>query len=385
MPKGSGNLLIADKLYAIDWPTVNMHDEGGFNAHILGCATGFAGAQACKPDGTPRAAAKGLEGKIQRYRPRHIAGNERSLRAAQAVIKQFVIHLDGCQNAGMCFDVLHNERALSCHFVVDNDGTIYQTLDLSDCAYHASGMNETSIGVEISNRGNAVQLPNQYNYAGAIPREEVVCFVNKEKYVAYDFTPQQYAAMEVLAKALAKLLPGIKLDYPHLGGTNDQSWDTLEPNDPSNVHLRETYSGYIGHYHTTTQKWDPGPFDFKKFIGKLSGSRSFPIGLPQNGGKTPIPGKPEDKVFDAYYTNNEYDAEKAGGYFPIGPLEMSQLWHGGIHIHGERGDPVVAPFPGQVVVARNGKENQNVGSTNFVLMKHTPNVGGEKLTFFTLL
>ena len=31
----------------------------------------------------------------------------------------------------MASSVLQNERGLSCHFLLDNDGTIYQTLDLA--------------------------------------------------------------------------------------------------------------------------------------------------------------------------------------------------------------------------------------------------------------
>jgi N-acetyl-anhydromuramyl-L-alanine amidase AmpD/murein DD-endopeptidase MepM/ murein hydrolase activator NlpD len=392
-PKGSNALIIADKAYSIDWPTVNMHDAGGFNAHTLGCATGFEGAGTCGPGGVPRAAAKGLEGKMQRYRARHITGNERSLRAAQAVIKQFVIHLDGCANAGMCFDVLHNERGLSCHFVLDNDGTIYQTLDLIDCAYHACGLNETSIGIEMCNRGNAAKEPNYYDrFPKELQREQVVCYINNEKYVAFDFTPQQYAAMEVLGKAIAKLLPGIKLDYPH-APSGEQSWATIDPTDLTSVRLRESYSGYIGHYHITNQKWDPGPFDFKRYLGKMAGKRAFPIGLHKYADKTEIPDPPQEaaktdayqKLFEDYYANNEYDPDRAGGYFPVGPLEMSQLWHGGIHLHADEGDKVVAPLPGEIVVARNGPGSATVGSTSFVLIKHTPSVGGHPLTFFTLL
>ena len=33
-----------------------------------------------------------------------------------------------------------------------------------------------------------------------------------------------------------------------------------------------SYSGYIGHYHLTAQKWDPGPFNFKDFCAKLRGA-----------------------------------------------------------------------------------------------------------------
>src|SRR3981189_658468 len=44
--------------------------------------------------------------------------------AVKASIRQFVIHHDGCTSADMCFSVLQNERGLSVHFLLDNDGTI---------------------------------------------------------------------------------------------------------------------------------------------------------------------------------------------------------------------------------------------------------------------
>src|SRR5687767_3741833 len=109
----SNKLIIADKQYPIDWPTYNFRDPEGFDATTNGCTRHSRGQ--CGPGGSPYAPAKGLSGKVNRIRPRRIG--ERSLAAAQAVIRQFVVHLDGCAHAEMCFNVLHNERGLSCHFI----------------------------------------------------------------------------------------------------------------------------------------------------------------------------------------------------------------------------------------------------------------------------
>src|SRR5688572_1859468 len=255
-PKRSYEIIIADKPYPIDWPTYNFRDAGGFDATFEGCTPHSGGR--CGPGGTPYAPAKGLGNNRTRIRKRRI--NERSLAAAQAVIKQFVVHLDGCAHAEMCFNVLHNERGLSCHFILDNDGTLYQTCDLIDCAYHAAGMNESSIGIEISNRGDAKKEPDFYDRKGT-PRDVVTCTINGHKYVAFDYTPPQYAAMEALGKFLARFLPGIKLHAPE-SAPGQAHWGTLYPQDTMATYLRSTYSGYIGHYHITERKWDPGPFDF---------------------------------------------------------------------------------------------------------------------------
>ena len=49
--------------------------------------------------------------------------------------------------------MLHDLRGLSVHFMLDLDGTIYQTLDLKEGAWHATVANGRSIGIEIANIG----------------------------------------------------------------------------------------------------------------------------------------------------------------------------------------------------------------------------------------
>ena len=61
-----------------------------------------------------------------------------------------------------------------------------------------------------------------------------------------------------------RLLPNLPAEFPQ-SGAGVQSWDTLPPS------ASFSFSGYIGHYHLTNQKWDPGPFDFKDFCRKLRG------------------------------------------------------------------------------------------------------------------
>ena len=58
--------------------------------------------------------------------------------------------------------MLHDERGLSCHFIIDNDGTIYQGLDLALMGFQAGGFNAHSIGVELCNRGDAKKYAGYY-------------------------------------------------------------------------------------------------------------------------------------------------------------------------------------------------------------------------------
>src|SRR5205085_2420386 len=118
-------------------------------------------------------------------------GKDRDLATLKRAVRQVVVHLDGCRDSRMCFDVLQNEHGLSVHFMVDNDGTIYQTLDLVECAFHAAGVNETSVGIEVANRGDAARFANFYREA----RPTVSCKVHGQEFLAYDFTKAQYDAM----------------------------------------------------------------------------------------------------------------------------------------------------------------------------------------------
>ena len=69
------------------------------------------------------------------------------------VVDQFVLHYDVAGTAKNCFEVLQDKRGLSVHFMLDVDGTIYQSLDLKERAWHATKANSRSIGIEIANIG----------------------------------------------------------------------------------------------------------------------------------------------------------------------------------------------------------------------------------------
>ena len=82
-------------------------------------------------------------------------------------VKYFVNHWDVCLNSESCVKVL-NQRGISVHFCIDNDGTIYQLLDTSNVAFHAGSRkwNDASVGVEISNANDfALYLLEHANVA----------------------------------------------------------------------------------------------------------------------------------------------------------------------------------------------------------------------------
>ena len=96
-----------------------------------------------------------------RYQPGRRAGGVEVPGAANAscradlerVLEQFVLHYDVCGTSRQCFKILHDRRGLSVHFLLDLDGTLYQTLDLCETAWHARQANARSVGIEIANIG----------------------------------------------------------------------------------------------------------------------------------------------------------------------------------------------------------------------------------------
>ena len=174
--------------------------------------------------------------------------------------------------------------------MLDLDGTIYQTLDLKEGAWHATKANGRSIGIEIANIGtfkNAgsdrvarwyakddggrtrVTLPE----ASMVPthpagsealrpsRDQPVSGnIQGEDLSQYDLTPQQYEALIKLTATLCKTFPKIRCDYPR-DGQGQLLPRKLEDDDYTR------YNGILGHYHVQLNKVDPGPaFQWDRLI-----------------------------------------------------------------------------------------------------------------------
>jgi len=179
--------------------------------------------------------------------------------------------------------VLHDMRNLSVHFMLDLDGTIYQTLDVKERAWHAGSANSRSIGIEIANIGayatdNAqspleqwyksdssgakrVVLPDWMKESGIRTPEliarparpdAITGQIQGKSLRQYDFTPQQYESLVKLTAALCRVFPRLRCDYPR-----DRTGQLITSK-LSDEQI-QAYQGLIGHYHLTTEKIDPGP------------------------------------------------------------------------------------------------------------------------------
>ncbi len=212
-----------------------------------------------------------------------VRGGGWDLPTLQTIIDQFVLHYDDCGTSRRCFQVLQDNRDLSVHFMLDLDGTIYQTLDVKERAWHATTSNDRSVGIEIANMGSypdaddedplakwyqaaadgrtAITIPASYgpnpvrtrDFVGRPARRAMVIGeVQGETHHQYDYTPQQYAALAKLTAALCRIFPRITCDYPR----DDQHKLILHKLADDQL---ADYHGILGHYHVQTDKTDPGP------------------------------------------------------------------------------------------------------------------------------
>ena len=75
-----------------------------------------------------------------------VRGGGWDLPTLRRIVDQFVLHYDAAGTSRTCFRILHDVRGLSVHFMLDLDGTIYQTLDAKERAWHATTSNDRAFG-----------------------------------------------------------------------------------------------------------------------------------------------------------------------------------------------------------------------------------------------
>ncbi len=211
-----------------------------------------------------------------------VRGGGWDLPTLQKVVDQFVLHYDVCGTSRQCFKVLQDMRDLSVHFMLDLDGTIYQTLDLKERAWHATTSNSRSVGIEIANMGayspagknpfgvwyerdatgrTKITIPERFGDGGIRTKnfvahparpEPIRGVIQGSELEQYDFTPQQYQALIKLTAALCRILPRIECDYPR-DARGNLITQKLSEEDLKNFH------GLIAHFHIQKEKVDPGP------------------------------------------------------------------------------------------------------------------------------
>jgi len=286
--RAGDEIMVAGQMVHTGTPVVLWTDPGGYDAYRVERRFGpYAQSSWRESSAQTRSLTTpnryGLrEDKLTPEELQRVRGGGWDLPLLQQTIDQFVLHFDVCGTSRQCFKVLQDERDLSVHFMLDLDGTIYQTLDVKERAWHATKSNSRSVGVEIANMGayppgdlrtldqwyqsdgqggTRITIPQAFGDGGvrtpgfighpARP-QPVKGRVQNQDLVQYDFTPEQYHALMRLTATLCTVLPKIRCDYPRDPAGN------VVPNKLPDDQLA-AYQGVLGHYHIQTNKTDPGP------------------------------------------------------------------------------------------------------------------------------
>jgi len=306
LTRDGDEIMVAGRLFHTGAPVVLWTDPGGYDAYRT--ERRFVAWEEASWEATSKV--KSLEGP-NRYGVRakvispetleRVRGGGWDLPTLQLTVTQFVIHYDVCGTSRQCFRVLHDMRGLSVHFMLDIDGTIYQTLDLKERAWHAGAANDRSIGIEIANIGaysdaelasasnplarwygndddgkTRITIPSSMGdggvrtpgFVGRPARDEPVRgVIHGRELSQYDLTPEQYGSLIRLTAALCRVFPNLECDYPR-GPDGALRRDAL-----SEAELAG-YTGLLGHFHVTPGKIDPGPaFDWDRVV---KGARRVP-------------------------------------------------------------------------------------------------------------
>lgn len=305
-------IVIAGRFFHTGVPVVLWTDPGGYDAYRTerrfvpfdqsewrGAAPGEANQTREGPETPSRFGLRYQHSAASRYTAEQletIRGGGWTLDMVQDTVDQFVLHYDVAGTSRQCFRVLHDLRGLSVHFLLDIDGTIYQTLDVKERAWHATTSNDRSVGIEIANIGayptgnsgtldkwytrvesqnggpgrTIISLPASMGDGGvrtagpfSPSREEpVIGSIQGREYAMYDLTPQQYESLAHLTAALCRALPRITCDAPR-GADGRITTEKLADDVLAN------YQGILGHYHIQKNKVDPGPaFQWEKFLAE---------------------------------------------------------------------------------------------------------------------
>ncbi|MCA8923674.1 MAG: N-acetylmuramoyl-L-alanine amidase [Planctomycetes bacterium] len=284
-PSRGTSIVVAGVPFDIGAPVVTWKDAAGYDGYSERCAFSDAALPTSPAPGcdTPKRYSDGGRRRIQPDVARVVEARGWTPELLALQVHQVVVHYDAAWTSRNCFKVLHDQRGLSCHFLLDLDGTLYQTLDLTARARHAGAANDHSVGIEIAHPGvlgsEAIDAAYSKDAEGAVfdlgPFEgdlpagfvarparpdPVQGEIHGKPYSQYDFTEAQYETLGKLVGALAHLFPRLELEVPRDAG-GEVLWRVLTPAE------LDAFHGVIGHYHVSEGKQDPGPaFQWERLL-----------------------------------------------------------------------------------------------------------------------
>lgn len=192
-----------------------------------------------------------------------------------------VIHADKAAGSARAFEALVADKRAA-HFLIDFDGTIYQTLDVALAAHHTAEHDARSVAIALNNlMANLADDPDAAPYPPADddperaeayarhPRPRSgLSSINATKVQAFGYTEAQYRSLGSLLRGLAALFPALAAGTPrdHRGNvTLMAAADTA------------ALKGIVAHWHLSFDYLDPGPaFDWPAVDAALTGGPPRP-------------------------------------------------------------------------------------------------------------
>ena len=295
--RNGDEIMVAGRLFHTGAPVVLWTDANGYDAYRRAWwfkrtarKAGNAPAEAHSPN------VYGVRdvGRWSAAELKQIRMGRWTLAELRQVVNKIVLHYDATGTSRRCFEVLE-KRGLSTHFMIDLDGTIYQTLDVKERAWTATIANSRGINIEIANVGvhppaEAEELGKWYHHDPTTGKtvltippsrgdggllhpdiplrpmrpEPVIKTINGRRLEQYDFTPAQYRSLIKLTAALCRIFPKIRIQCPRnaTGGVLMK-----HPMTPTALHA---FCGIVGHQHVQQNKDDPGPaFEWDYYLRQV--------------------------------------------------------------------------------------------------------------------
>ena len=172
--------------------------------------------------------------------------------------RKIVTHWDATLSAAHCVRIFKRKKA-STHFIIDNDGTIIQLVDVNNKAWHARKHNRYTIGIDFS---NAFYEKYQKNYVkmGHGKRPVITSYVHNKKMDHLGYYPVKLEAYAKLVEALTDHFE-IDLKCPLKDGKLKTTKD--------NSACLNKYNGVVCHYHLTTNKIDCAGLELDKILEEI--------------------------------------------------------------------------------------------------------------------
>jgi len=271
-PNPDTSMVVLDELIDIGIPVIKWYDDGGFDGYTTAMMKHVVHDTKTGMDRT-------VTVKGQRY-----ASRKRYLPAVAGrnpldSITQLIVHHSGADRAdpSIMFDVLYNQRGLSVHFAIEDDGRIWQFNNVADCCWHAGANNPISVGAECCLFPFVKDNPHYYDDPNIsrlrnLPHAQTIEVIHGQ-------TMRTYRMPEPQWRNLARLYAGIWVAVGLLRSEGPCDAFSLPPLFPRDAQMQISravlphpldHIGLLGHLHCTSRKVDPCGFPWDVFEDEVS-------------------------------------------------------------------------------------------------------------------